>query len=292
MVYSNINTADLSVLHDALQGIDNKPGWYSNPHNMDLLPFPMLYSRLPTDRFPLREAPVKLFEYMGRERFGSLWGAVQSLRIGSGSSQLFLQGTMGHGKSHMLAALTCLLFRIGKRPVYIPDCRQMLVDPLSYIQSALLCAFADASSSSHRHKIRSFRTVDDALEFCHNFGATQLYFIIDQINSLEHEAPDTDSVPNNQKDVLLTFLRRIVLGHYSITSASANYRTVWRMAQKQTGEVGMSLMGGMSEVRNLPLNTISFSRLQSASVCTGGDGTVVGSSPDQGAKFQTQGRQG
>src|SRR6266487_633234 len=271
IIYFNIKTANLSILHDALQGIENEPGWYSNHHNMGFLPFPMLYSRLPTDRFPLREEQVKLFEYMGRERFGDLWNTVQSLRIGSGSSQLFLQGTMGCGKSHMLAALTCLLFRRGKRPVYIPDCRQMLVDPLPYIQSALLCTFADASSSSHRDKIRSFRNPDDALDFCRNLGERHLYFIVDQINALEHEAPNTDLAQNDHKAVLSDFLQRIALGHYIITSASANYRTAQRMAQKQTGELGMSMMGGMSEVRNLPLDTISFFQFQSASFFAGGD---------------------
>jgi hypothetical protein len=277
IIYFDIKTADLSVLHDALQEIDNLPGWYSDSHNMGLLPFPMLYSRLPTDRFPMRDQPVKAFEYMGRERFKTLWDAVQSLRISSGSSQLFLHGNMGCGKSHMLAALACLLFRLGKRPVYIPDCRQMLVDPLSYMQSALLCSFADAFSSLHREKIRSFQNISDALEFCRNLDdETRLYFIIDRINALEDEPPNADLVLNLQKQDLSTFLQKIPLSHYSITSASANYRTARRMAQKQTGETKMSMMGGMSKVRNLPLDPCLL-----ISICfcfAGGDGTVVGSS--------------
>ena len=258
IIYFDIKTDNLCIFHGAFQEIDNRPGWYSNPRNMGLLPFPMLYSRLPIDRFHLKEEPVKVFEYMGREHFGRLWDSVQLLRIGSGFSQLFLHGNMGGGKSHMLAALAGLLFCLGKRPVYIPDCRQMLLDPLSYIQSAMLCSFADPSSSSHRDKIRSFLKTDDALEFCGNLDATHLYFIIDQINALEDEAPNADSVANHRKEALKTFLQRITLNHYSITSASANYRTARRMAQKQTGEIKMSMMGGMSKVRNPSSDTISL----------------------------------
>jgi hypothetical protein len=168
----------------------------------------------------------------------------------------------------------------------------MLLDPLPYIQSALLCTFADASSSLHRDKIRSFRNTDDALDFCRDFRETHLHFIVDQINALEHEAPNTDLVHNDRKDVLSAFLQRIAIGHCIITSASANYRTAQRMAQKQTGELGMSMMGGMSEVRNVPLDAISFFQFQSASVFAGRDGSVVDSSPNQSAQFQIQSRQG
>lgn len=253
----------------------------------------MLYSRLPTDRFPLSEEPVMMFEYMERECFGSLWDKVQSLRIGSGSSQLLLHGNMGYGKSHMLAALACLLFRLGKRPVYLPDCRQMLANSLSYIQSAMLCSFADPSSSSlaRRDEIRSFQNMDDALKFCGNFRETHLYFIIDQINALEKEETNADSVSNFQKEDLQAFLQKITVGHYSIASASANYRTFQHMAQKQTGEIKMSMMGGMSKVRNPP----SLDAMSPDFTClcfAGGDETMVGSPRGQTARFRGRVRQG
>ena len=201
---------------------------------------------------------MKAFEYMGRERFGNLWEHVQSLQIGSGLSQLFLYGNMGSGKSHMLAALVCLLFRLGNRPVYIPDYWQMLLDPLPYIQSALLCSFADAPSLAFRNKIRSFQKINDAIIFCRNLGTMRLYFIIDQMNTLEEELPNTDSVSNPDKQELRAFLHRISTGHYSITSASANYRTAQHMAQKQTGDIKMSMMGGMSKVRTSPSDAMSL----------------------------------
>lgn len=164
--------------------INDSPDWYSDIQNMGLLPFPMLYSKLPTERFSLGGEPVMMFEYMGRELFGSLWHQVQSFQIGGGFSQLFLHGNMGSGKSHMLAALACLLLRRGEHPVYLPDCRQMLANPLPYIQSAMLCSFADPSSLACHNEIRSFQSMEDVWKFCGTLK-THLYFIVDQINALE-----------------------------------------------------------------------------------------------------------
>jgi hypothetical protein len=94
--------------------------------------------------------------------------------------------------------------------------------------------------------------MDDAVKFCGNLGEMQLYFIIDQINALENEGTNADLVSNSQKKDLWAFLQKITVGHYSITGASANYRTFQCMAWKQTGEVKMLMMGGMSKVRNSP----------------------------------------
>jgi hypothetical protein len=224
----------------------------------------MIFSRLPVDRFPLEKGPVRQFEYMGRERFREMWKIVENFRLVEGYSQFFLHGNMGGGKSHMLAALTCLLFRCGKRPVYIPDCKQMLLHPLPYIQSALLCAFAGASAAPYRAAIRSFRAIDNAFTFCGNLGATHLYFVIDQVNALEREAPNADTVSSKQKESLAEFLQKITVGHFSISSASASNMTMYRMAKKQDNEIKMSMMGGLSKMRDFALGAI-FSCFKSVS---------------------------
>jgi len=48
---------------------------------------------------------------------------------------------MGYGKSHILAAFTCMLYRQGKRVVFL-SLTAVLRNPVLYIRSALLCAFA------------------------------------------------------------------------------------------------------------------------------------------------------
>jgi hypothetical protein len=260
-----------------MQSTPTDPKWYSNPGNNKFLPFPLLYTRLPTDRFrlkPSKELPsTSVFEFMGRESFSRLWESVGSMQLGVGFSQLFLHGSIGYGKSHILAALVCFLAGIGKRTVYLPDCRQLLAKPLPYIQSALLCTFSDPSSSSERDKIRRFTTTDDALAFCHDLNGTHLYFITDQINAFEREGPNKDKIPDDDKIVLRRLLEAMFLGHFSITSASANYRTAFHMRQKQDGELKLTMMGGMSEV-----GVAHSSFLSSSFHPTGGNESMVATS--------------
>jgi energy-coupling factor transporter ATP-binding protein EcfA2 len=184
---------------------------------------------------------------MGRESFHDLWKLVSAMNADGGNSQIHVYGTMGFGKSHILAALAGLLARKGKRVVYLPDCRQMVVHPLVYIQSALLCTFADPPSSAMRAKIRRLKSNDDLLAFCSSIQ-TPMYFIVDQMNALEAEELNEDSIPNSAKFDLVKLLQEIFLGHLVIKSASANYRTAQYTRQRQLGEEQISMMGGLSEV--------------------------------------------
>jgi hypothetical protein len=167
-----------------------------------------------------------------------------------------MEGSMGYGKSHLLAVLAALLLRSGRRPVYISDCRELLGNTLSYLQSALLCAFADPSLSSIQDEIRACSSLDDLVYFCGDQSVTPLYFIIDQKNALEHEPDNTDPALNKSKAVVWDLLGRITAGHYTITGASANYNTALHMQGKQQGELKLSLMGGMT-----PVSRSSVSRL-------------------------------
>src|SRR3984957_7666913 len=238
----------IQELNASLQKIPSDSHWYSDPRNKDYLPFPFLYTRLPTERFRFRDSSIPFFEYMGREPFSELLANVLKLKVYVGYSQLYIQGTMGYGKSHILAALACLLHRLGKRVVYLPDCRQMLVDPVSYIRSALLCTFSDSSLSSQRRRnnIRFLVSHDKILCFCRGLLNMPMYFIVDQLNALEQESADKDEATNSAKLALSRLLQNLYLGHYSITSASANYRTARYMKNDQTGEIKMSMIGGLS----------------------------------------------
>jgi hypothetical protein len=79
----------------------------------------------------------------------------------------------------------------------------MLVDPVLYAKSALLCAFSDQHSSTKRDTIQSLSSSDEILDFCRGLG---LYVIADQINALEEEDRDTDKIPNTEKRSLSSLL--------------------------------------------------------------------------------------
>ena len=60
------------------------------------------------------------------------------------------------------------------------------------------------------------------------------------------------------------FLEELFVGHFSITSSSVNCYTALHMGQKQTGNIKLPMIGGMSEVR-LPFTFINTSPLKSRS---------------------------
>jgi hypothetical protein len=112
------------------QHLSDDPEWYSNPQNCHFIPFPFSFSE-PPERFSVQDGK---FEYMGREQFQGVHKTVSSLKTGGGGTRLYIQGTMGFGKSHILAALACLLYRQGKVVVFIPDVRALLLAPFPYIK--------------------------------------------------------------------------------------------------------------------------------------------------------------
>lgn len=249
--------ADLAGFYEKLGNVSPNADWYSNPRNMGTLPFPFLFLYLP-ELFQLLDHPPGCdFEYIGRESFARVWETVGELRLPTGRGRIYIHGTMGYGKSHLLAALACLLARKGKRVVYVPDCRQMLKAPLIYLKSALLCAFPDPPSFRDRIAIRACSSVRELSEFCRT-GQDRWYFIIDQVNALDPEEPGQDVCSNRTKMELLEVLQEMAVTHYSITSASANHKTVKHMQRKQTGDFKLSLMGGMSEVRRVVVSLCNF----------------------------------
>jgi hypothetical protein len=188
-------TAQLNKLHVAIQQMSRDPLWYSNPSNTASLPFMFISAKLPGQRFQFSlSGSTCVFEYMGRELFASVWKKVQGLCPQIKATELYVQGTKGVGKSHLLAVLALLLYLLGKRTVYIPDCREACKDPFVYIQSALLCAFADPASASTRAAIRAFRTTEDINDFCHT-AVEPFYFIIDQIDALQCDDLNVDEIP-------------------------------------------------------------------------------------------------
>lgn len=183
---------------------------------------------------------------MGRTVFSLVWRMVNELKVRGGFAELYIYGTMGYGKSHILAVLAGLLSRSSKRTVYLPDCRRLVTDPIGYLQSALLCTFADPSSLHTRDDIRALKSFSNIINFCQQ---EILYFIIDQKNAFdESEDINMDINNNSKKNAVREFLCELTAPHYVITSASADHRTAMHMAEKQTGERKLSLMGGMSEV--------------------------------------------
>ena len=82
---------------------------------MTTLPFPFPGEGKLTDRFTILDDDS--WSYMGREYFTTLLNKVTKL-MGSATREISLYGTIGFGKSHLLAALVCYLTVAGKRSIF------------------------------------------------------------------------------------------------------------------------------------------------------------------------------
>ena len=112
---------------------------FSDPTFEHMLPFPFISSEAPV-RFKLVEENWK---YVGRTKFKELVQELKEVQESKNHPTLWLYGTQGYGKSHLLAALVCHLIARDERVIYIPDCRALLEDSVEYLQATMLFAWAD-----------------------------------------------------------------------------------------------------------------------------------------------------
>jgi chromosomal replication initiation ATPase DnaA len=146
---------------------------------------------------------------------------------------LWIYGTKGYGKSHLLAALVCYLTTQGKRVVYIPDCRECIKSPVTYVQAAMLFAWTDDKAIQDeiitldtQEKIQDF--FDDHLD---------AIFFIDQVNGF--------AKMNREVKEWLDSCRA---WHKAILSTSANYTSYLETAEKESTEEIIYVYAGFTPV--------------------------------------------
>ncbi|KAM6502196.1 hypothetical protein JOM56_002173 [Amanita muscaria] len=232
-VSSDIRTR-CTAIHEAIKALDDLD--LSNPLTFKMLPFPSLLS-MPTQRFEQKEINgIDHFEYMGRSHFHELQERVKNRNFLRGSESLYLYGTSGSGKSHLLAALVYHLVREGERVIYIPDCSFLYLDPAAVIWMALNFAFYDSAvlETIDPH------CVDAMIRFMSKHQG--LYVIVDQVNALE-----TTGVDDHMKAKARAWLGPMRFKHRYIFSASANENSNREADRKQSGNSVFRIFGGMNK---------------------------------------------
>ena len=179
------------------------------------------------------------FRYMGRSQFKKLYELARSPSFLHLHQKIYLYGSSGLGKSHLLAALADFLICTGERVVYIPDCLTLAQDFVGAMKDAFCFAFPESVNA-----IASFEHVNDLVEFSGNkrTGGVPFYIIVDQLNALEF-----NKLQPSKADAKLS-LERITYGHRYIFSASANEQSNQRANERQSATTVMKLHGGMDDV--------------------------------------------
>ena len=165
------------------------------------------------------------------------------MRQSDDTSTLWVYGTKGYGKSHLLAAFICYLIARGERVVYLPDCRESVKDPIEYMRTALLLAWAD--DNSKQLEIIKLDTMEKIKKFLQ--GRKHAITFIDQVNSLEI-LDGKDTTFSEEKVFLRHWLLSIMKNHKAVISTSANNRSFHLMDNKESSEAKMRVHGGLTEV--------------------------------------------
>jgi hypothetical protein len=226
-------------LYEQITKISNEENQYLNPDIWQELPFPFI-GEIPRERF---HVVGRTFSYMGRKKFSELHQAFGDLSM-NGFRKLLLFGTMGFGKSHIVAALVCFLLRQGKRVVFLPDCKAMLEDPVEYLQAALLLAMHGDAEAQHR--VTCARSADELTQFCKSHGE-DLLFIVDQFNAFDADQLDS-ATATLKKSVAQDLVIKSSIRSVILKTASANNATSREDHTKQTHNKKLKWFGGLSPV--------------------------------------------
>jgi len=219
-----------------------------DPSRWSSLPFPSLSRRLPLDRFCFDKDVAFLF--MGRQIFGEVYQTVSNMS-GRAGTIYSLQGSLGTGKSHILAALVCLLIKEGKRVVYLPDARVLAIAIEDYTKEALQLAYADDQALFKQ--IQGLSSIADIFQFSEERSrlGDRWYIICDQMNALDHFPDTANTLGPNAQQGALQFIQRLSKDHYFIWRASGNCRQAASNNRRQNfGAKRLLFREGYNRVRS------------------------------------------
>jgi|SRR5947209_17602433 len=200
------------------------------------LPFPFVGSKAPV-RFTLVEGN---WQYVGRTKFKELLQELKKVQESDNYSTVWLYGTQGYGKSHLLAALVCYLAAQDERVVYIPDCRALLEDPVEYVLATMLFAWADDIAT--QKIIMTLNTLEEIREFFKS--VKKVIFVVDQMNALKVDGPREQK----EREEVSGWIKRFAFRHKKVYSSSGNNADYHKQAQNQNQNRLLPVYGGLTRV--------------------------------------------
>jgi len=232
----------------------------SDPTLKHTLVFPFVGFR-PQNRFKMGKG---LWPYMGRTKFKDLVQELNDVRQSPVYTTVWLYGTQGYGKSHLLAALVCYLAARDERVVYIPDCRAYLLAPIRYVQAAMLFAWADDIIT--QREIMTLNTEAEIEAFLRSQDS--VLFVIDQMNALKKSDNQREEVKRAR---LEGWIGRYTSRHKAVFSTSGNDTGYLQKSIRRNSNRVLAVYGGFTRVSHLIFYVAMrlLTRL-------GGNGPVVG----------------
>jgi hypothetical protein len=222
----------------------------SNPIKNTFLPFP--YDGSTHGRFGVEDG---CFNFSGREKFAELHAAVN--KLDKTCPRLLLYGTSGYGKSHLLAAEAVAQMTPGekqKRIVYLPDCKQMLTAPATYMKSALRLALhlkpLINTNGEERGALLALEDCNDDVQALKDWKKTHVknedfIFFIGQINALDTQGAAADLNADEVK-TCRDFLNCMTTAQFRVEESSANNKQAIADSGSQSRPAMVLCNGGLT----------------------------------------------
>jgi len=216
----------------------------SEPELVHILPFP----------FDDMEAPAQFiagtgdgWRYVGREKFTELLRELNLVLNEKSYRRLWVYGTRGYGKSHLLAALVCYLSALGERVIYIPDCRTWLDSAVGVFRTAMLFTFNDKATQDEILKLDTKKEIEQFLTDMEKRKGPIL-FVIDQMNEISLKASDPEYI-RLAKINLSTWISALLAERKAVLSSSSNNEDDYlREGTLHNNSRIMRVYGGLTEV--------------------------------------------
>jgi hypothetical protein len=212
---------------------------YTPRQEWPVLPFPCTYGVVPEDRFVVDHG---VFACMGRADVERL---VNEVNKEDTFSAINVYGTIGYGKSHIIATAIIKLTTMGKRVVFLPSARDLADHKFEYVRHAVALAFV-----KDEHLCRDLLACG-AMDDLQSLLRGQEYdLVVDQVNSLEE---GSGAFKKSQEDVaeakrFISSLRSSADGRRIIVEGfSANNETAKAQQQKQRSERDLRFFGGLND---------------------------------------------
>jgi hypothetical protein len=218
------------------------------------LPFPSVISVVP-NRFKYDGTAELKWLYIGRTKFKELLEKLKEVRKARSYTTVWLYGTQGYGKSHLLAVLVCYLAAQDERVVYIPDCREWLRNPVRNIRVAMLFAWADDITT--QKEIMTLNTEVEIEAFFNrqkNVSQKNVIVVVDQLNALTESNGFSEEIKRRGR--LHSWLTRFTSKHTVVFSSSANYKEYLDSSKEQTSSYVVRAYGGLDRVSHRKIISI------------------------------------
>ncbi|KAI5117573.1 hypothetical protein M0805_005636 [Coniferiporia weirii] len=218
------------------------PARYSDPRHLNMIPYPHIMAGQPA-RFNLtKQGKVVVFPFIGRRVFRQVYECADEYFNDPfrSYSKVNLYGCVGTGKSHVLAALACLLTHEDKRVVYVADCALLLESFFIEMRGALQFAFPEYASM-----MDDWASVDEIRDFCRAWRKSgSIFFVIDQREALD---PVPDDPDRTRKADARFWLDELTSRNFVAYSASADSKTYRPSPGKRTNVKEIEMQGGFDE---------------------------------------------